>query len=161
MADLNSGTTIGGNTAMHTGGWTQADVGYFTTGDGSVTGVGFEPRYLEIYGNLHQSSFNSEYQSGGNVGGGANAIAISQGVAVGSATSDQLVNGWFCNSNSMNGSGDYIGDGEVIYLVHTSNSGSTIDGRVRGAISSFDADGFSLSWNATYTNTQFIYCAYK
>lgn len=161
MADLNSGTVVGGNTLMHTGNWRQVDVGYFTTGDSAVTGLGFEPRYVEVYGILHQNSFNSEYSSGGNVGGGANSMAVSQGFASSGATSDQLVTCWFASSDSMNGSGSYIGDGEVLYLVHTSNNGSTIDGRVRGTISSFDADGFSLSWTATYTNTPFIYKAYR
>lgn len=160
MADLNS-TTIGGNDAMHTGAWDNVSVGYFTTGDSSVTGVGFEPRYIEFYATLHQSSFNSEYSSGGNAGGGANGCGASQGFATSSATGDQLVTHFTYNSDSSNSHHTYVGDGEVVYLIHTSSNGENITGRVRAAVSSFDADGFSLTWNATNTNVPIIYRAYK
>lgn len=160
MADLNN-TTIGGNTAMHTGAWDNVAVGYFTTGDSSVTGVGFQPRYIEFYAGLHQTSFNSEYYSGSNSAGGDNASGASHGFATSSASSDQLVTHYAYNSNSSNGHYSYTGDGEVVYLIHTSNNGDNVAGRVRAAISSFDSDGFSLSWNATYSNVPIIYRAYK
>lgn len=161
MANLNSGTSIGGNTAMETGAFDNVSVGYFTTSDASVTGVGFQPKYIEIFATLHQAAFNTEYSSGANTGAGANGCGFSMGVATSGAASDQLVTGYSWNSNSSNGHHSYVGDGEVVYLIHTSSNGTTIDGRTRATISSFDADGFSLSWTAAYTSTQMVYRAYK
>lgn len=160
MADLNSGTTINGNDAMHTGSWSQADVGYFTSGDTSVTGVGFEPRYVQFFASLHQGSFNTEVFSGTS-GGESNSAGGSEGHAVGGGTAEQQVSAYHWPSDSMNQHYSYMGDGEVVRMWITSNNGETLQGRVIGSVSSFDSDGFSLSWSSNYTTVPIIYRAYK
>lgn len=160
MADLNN-TTVNGNQALETGTYDNVAVGYFTTGDTSVTGLGFEPSYIEVYGTIHGSSFNSEHDSGSNSGGESHSTADSWGVATGSTASEQLVTNLSWNSDSTNAHRTYVGDGEVIYLIYLTSAGETVQGRARASVSSFDADGFSLSWSATYSSTQFIYRAYK
>lgn len=160
MADLND-TTIGGNSILHTGTHDNVATGYFTTGDTSVTGLGFEPSYIEFYGEIHGSSFNSEHSSGSNSGGESHSVGISRGIATSAASSDQLVTNASWNSDSTNAHRTYTGDGDVIYLVYLTSAGETYQGRARASVSSFDSDGFSLNWNAAYSSTEFVYRAYK
>lgn len=159
MADLNSGTTINGNEAMHTGAWDKIDVGYFTTGDTAVT-TGFTPRYIQFFSTVHWASFNSEHHQS-NSGGENATVGTSMGEAIGSATADQMVTHTHYNGDDSDRHFTYVGDGEVIYLLVTADYGNTVQGRIRGYVSSFDADGFTMGWNATYTNTPFIYRAYR
>lgn len=160
MADLNNGTTIANNEAMHVGKWSQVDVGYFSTGDASVTGVGFQPRYVQFFAAYHQGSFNSEYYSGAN-NGSPNSTGFSQGHAFSGSSGDQQVNAYHWPSDSMNAHYTYSGSGEIVRMWNTSSAGGTLNGRIIGSLSSLDSDGFSLSWSANYESVPVIYRAYK
>lgn len=161
MADLNSGTTINGNEAMHTGKWSQIDVGYFTTGDASVTGVGFQPRYVQFFAANHQGSFNSEYHSDDSANNYNHSTGASQGHAIGGGTNEQQVTGYHWPSDSMNAHYSYTGDGEIVRMWFTTSAGDSLAGRTIGSVSSFDSDGFSLSWSANHHSVPVIYRAYK
>lgn len=141
------------------------DVGVFqqgsTTSDQSIV-TGFQPSYVAFYGNMTQAALNTEYTSGANVGGGANGLSYCMGYSVGGAAADQYVSSLGQNSNSSNAHVAYAGDGEVVYLIATSNGGETIDGRARASVTSFDQDGFTLSWGSTIPETTHIlYQAYR
>jgi hypothetical protein len=130
------------------------DVGYVTQSETSVT-TGFAPQLVLFYSNLHQNSFNAEYNSGANAGGGANSLAFSEGSAVGSASGEQHVSGVSASSDSPDEHHSYVGDGEVVYIIYTDTAGSNVKGRARAAVSSFNDDGFSLSWSSTVTPNVF------
>jgi hypothetical protein len=168
LSNFGSGATFS-DYPLAAGGDTDSavDVGYVVADSSNSTPytlsvtTGFAPRYVEFYANLHQASVGSTYYSGGNSGGGSNAIAFSEGYATGSASGDQTVSGVGDNSDSTNAHRTYVGTGEVVHLMQTSSAGETLDGRVRTNISSFDSDGFTLEWTANYANAPVLYRAFR
>ncbi len=141
-------------------GYVVADTSNSTPYTQSVT-TGFEPQYVEFYGNLHQAAVGSLYYSGSQSGGGDNAISHSEGYAAGSATGDQVVSMVADNSDSSTGHRTYVGDGEVVHLIESSSSGDTLDGRVRANLSSLDSGGFTLEWTANYEAAPVLYRAFR
>lgn len=130
----------------------KVDVGYFTQSATSVT-TGFRPTAIWFWSFLHQGSFNSEYSSGANTGGGANSYSWSCGYATGAAAGDQLVSALGANSDSMDAHTSFVGDGEVVYLIYTDTRGANILGRSRANVSAINSDGFDVSFTSTVTPT--------
>jgi len=136
-------------------------VGVFQQNDTAIT-TGFNPSYVAFYAQETQAALNTEYYSGASTGGGANSWAWSQGYAASSVAGDQLVNGASWNSNSINAHRAYAGDGEVVYVIRSSNAGENLEGRARAEVASFDQDGFTMNWTSTITSTvHVLYQAYK
>lgn len=158
--------SISGNPSMHTGVWDKVDVGTIKV-DSTLTApytesitTGFEPAYIEFYGNRHTAAVGTEFDSGDNTGED-NAISKSEGYASGSAASDQAVSSLGAGSNSSNGHLTYVGEGDVVYLITTDGTNSVVNGRGVANIASFDTDGFTLEWTSNYENYTVIYRAYK
>ena len=129
----------------------QFDVGNFTDGTTSIN-VGFEPKFIEVIGQIH-NTFNSEESPS------AAPLGQSHGFATGTATSEQYVVSEGDNSDSVNGHFSFAGDGEVVHVIETTFNGESLDTRSVASVSAFTSTGFDLNWSETGADAHYIYKA--
>jgi hypothetical protein len=139
----------------------QADAtGTFSTSTSSIS-LGFRPSLVLFYANLHLGSRGSEYSSGPD---GNNAFGYSRGLATWDPNqvggTKEVVTGMSCNSGGTERHHSFTGDQRVVYLIETSNSGSNIDGYAT-ARSTFDDDGFGVTWIESSSAANVTYQAYR
>ncbi len=141
-----------------------------STGNVNVTGLPFQPRSIkfEAYGNVSGDfggsaggyNVNSDNGTNNNNGGVSNSFNYMTGYATNYGSTDQQVICGGANGNSINDISRYASDSECIGIRYSNQNGNSL-GYLRGALASFNSDGFTINVTDFETETIVIFTAYQ